>query len=181
MTARGRRYEIRTPTKELVAMCRARRGSDALTFFADEKESQELFRFEPKSVRQYAAAYDLVDGPTGRTIGEFRMKVYRPLKKSEWFIFNPEGEPIGMVTEAAPPPTLLGRLLPMIRRRGKSFEVHWGQAVGGRISRGWALLGLDHTEVDLSLDKHDAVDRRLALGVAILVTDHEREPRPNSS
>jgi hypothetical protein len=110
---KGRRYEIRTPAKELVALCRIKKKSDSVSMFADDEEKMEILRFNPKTVRQYAAAFEVVDTLAGRPIGEFRKKVYRPLNKSEWFIFNADGEPVGMVVEAPTPPGLLGR----IRRR----------------------------------------------------------------
>jgi len=169
---RGRRYEIQTPEKELVALCRIRKKSEAVSFFADPKESQEILRFHPKAVRQYASAFEVIDAPSGRALGEFRKKVYPPLGKSEWFIFNPDGDPVGMVTESAPD-SWVGRLLSMGQSRPRSFELHWGQAVGGRISRRRVLLGLDHTQVDLTLDKKAVIDRRLALGLAVLVRDDE--------
>lgn len=142
--------------------------------YADDKEETEILRFQPKTIRQYAAAYDVIDAPSGKQIGEFRKKVYRPLKKSEWFIFNSDGEPIGMVLEAAPSPSLIGRIIPVSMLRPKAFEVHWGQSVGGRISPKKLIFGKDQVEVDLSLDKKDVIDRRLVLGVAVLVRDDER-------
>ena len=172
-TPRGRRYEIQTPEKELVAACRIRKDAKAISFFADARESQEILRFKPKAVRQYASAFEVVDSQSGRPIGEFRKKVYPPLGKSEWFIFNPEGDPVGMVTETAPD-SWIGRLLSLGASRPRAFELHWGQTVGGRISRRRMLLGTDHTQVDLSLDKKDAIDRRLALGLAVLVGDDEK-------
>lgn len=171
-TPRGRRYEIRTPEKELVAICRTRRNADALSFFADDTETTELVRFLPKSVRLYSAAYEVVDPASGKTIAEFRKKTYRPLGRSEWFIVNSEGDPLGMVMESAPGPSILSRFIPSATRP-KTFEMHWGQSVGGRISHKRVLLGLDHTQVDLSLDQRDEIDRRLALGVAVLVRAHE--------
>lgn len=171
---RGRRYEIRSPAKELVAYCHIRRHAEDVSLYADEDEQQEILKFKPKSVRQYASAYDVIDAATGRQIGEFRKKVYRPLNKFEWFIFNADGEPVGMVMEAAPTRSLLGRFVPLPILQARSFEVHWGQAVGGRISRKRALFGAEHVQVDLSLDKKEAIDRRLALGVAVLMRDDER-------
>lgn len=172
-SAKGRRYEIRTPSNELVALCRIRKRSDSVSMFADEDETLEILRFKPKTVRQYAAAFDAYDTTSNRPIGEFRKKLYRPLKKSEWFIFNPDGEPVGMVLEAPPPPTVLGRFVPS-GLRPKSFELHWGQTIAGRISRKRLLVGMDRVQVDLSLDKKEAIDRRLALGVAVLMRDDER-------
>lgn len=171
-TPRGRRYEIRTPEKELVAICRTRRKADTISFYSDDTETAELVRFQPKSIRLYSAAYDVVEPSSGRVIAEFRKKTYRPLGRSEWFIVNPEGDPLGMVTESAPGSSFLSRVLPATARP-KTFEVHWGQSVGGRILHKRVLLGLDHTQVDLSLDQRDEIDRRLALGVAVLVRDHE--------
>lgn len=171
-TPRGRRYEIRTETKELVAFCRTKKAGGEVVLFADDKETIELVRLRPKAVRLYAAAYDVIDPLSEKQIAEFRKKTYRPLGRSEWFIMSPEGEPWGMVTESAPSQSGLSRVIPA-PTRPKAFEVHWGQSVGGRIVRKRVLFGLDHTQVDLSLDKRDEIDRRLALGVAVLVRDDE--------
>lgn len=171
---KGRRYEIRTPSKELVALCRIRKKSESVSMYADEDEKQEILKFKPKTVRQYAAAFDVFDTVANKQIGEFRKKLYRPLKKSEWFIFNQDGEPVGMVVEAPPPPSLLSRFVPLGPLRPKSFELHWGQTIGGRISRKKFLIGMDRVQVDLSMDKKESIDRRLALGVAVLLRDDER-------
>jgi hypothetical protein len=170
---RARRYEVRTPQKEFVALCRIKKGADTISVYGDEKEQTEILRFRAKPIRQYAAAYDVLDGATGKLIGEFRKKVYRPLKKTEWFIFNADGDPLGMVTESSANSGLLGRFMPMPAARTKSFDVHWGQTIVGRIQRK-GLIGMEHTLLDLSLDKRDEMDRRLAIGVAVLVRDHER-------
>src|SRR5690242_2465361 len=68
---RGRRYEIRSPTKELVGLCRIKKNSDDVTMFADDDEKREILRFKPKSMRQYAAAYDVIDAVNDKPIGEF--------------------------------------------------------------------------------------------------------------
>lgn len=162
----GRRFEVRSPNDELVLYCRLRRSEPRLVFFADEKETSELFRLEPRPVRQFQRAYDVVDSLSGTVFGQIRKRVYEDLKKSEWFILNPEGEQLGLVTETAPEPSLLRRIVPMDRLFSKAWALHWGQSIAGVIHPRASLVG-DKLEVNLKFDARDEIDRRLALGTAV--------------
>lgn len=167
----GHRYEAIGPGKETIAFTRMKRGEADFVFFSDDSEKEELFRLHPKPVRLYAVSYDAVDSRSGTTFGEIRRRDYSALSKSEWFLFNPEGEIIGMVAETAPTPSLLRRLVPLDVFFRKSWQFHWGQQICGSIRPEASLLG-DRLVLDLGLDTKDAVDRRLALAVTVTIS-HE--------
>lgn len=165
---RGHRFDIHGPQGQLVAVCRMRRGESDVSFAGDGDGREELFRLHAKQVRQFAVAYDVIDARSQRPIGELRKKEYKTLDKSEWFIFSPEGEALGMVVEAAPKPSLLRQLVPLESMFRKSWQLHWGQQIAGYIRPRAKLLG-DQAVVSLEMDTKDVIDRRLALGLAVLV------------
>lgn len=177
---RGRRYEVRSPTDELVLFCRFRRADPMLSFFGDDQEKIPVFRFEPKKVRRFARSYSVVDAITERPFADVHKRVYEPDEKEEWFLFNLEGEQIGMVIETAREPTLLRRLVPG-RLSPRAWALHWGQSIGGTIQPKKGLVG-ERIEVDLTLDTRDAIDRRLALGVAVAIRaeQHKAEAPPSA-
>lgn len=168
----GRRFEVHTTNKELVAYCPLKRGDDRFVFYADENATEELFRLQPKRVRQFARGYEVEDARTGNRFGEIRKKEYKPLKKHEWFLFNPDGEPLGMVTEATPAPSLLRRLLPVEPFSAKAWQVHWGQQICGSIRPEPTWLGV-RMVLDLNLDVKDQIDRRLALALVVAMNADE--------
>lgn len=174
----GRRFEVRSPSNELVLFCRAKRGAPQIVFYADEEERAELFRLDARPVRQFQRSYDVVDALTGKKFGELRKRVYEPSHKVEWFILDAEGNQAGLLTETAPPPSLIRRLLPMDRFLPKSWALHWGQAIAGTLQPRIGLMG-ERLELDLKFDAKDEIDRRLALAAAIaLQTDQGKPEKP---
>lgn len=166
VTPFGRRFEVRGPDDEPVAFCRAKRGEKGLRFFSDEEESEELFQMEPKKVRLYASSYEVLDARGGRKFAEVRKKEYKPVDRSEWFILDEEGNPLGMLTESSAQRSFLWRLLNMRGGAKGPWALHWGQAIAGKVESSGSLMG-EELILDLSLDREDAIDRRLALAVTV--------------
>jgi len=171
----GRRFEVRSPKEELVLLCRPRRSDPRLVFYGDEDEAVELYRFEPKTVRQFQRSYEAVDPVTNRAFGQVRKRVYAPSQKAEWFLYDADGHEVGLVTETAPSPSLLRRILPMDRFLPKAWAIHWGQAIAGTLQPKLGVMG-ERLELDLRFDTRDEIDRRLVLGVAIALRSDLRRP-----
>jgi len=168
----GRRFEVRSPDGSLVLFCKSRRSDPRLVFFTDESESAQIFRFEPKPLRHYQRAFEVVDAFTDRVFGQLRKKVYGPLKKEEWFILGPEGETLGLVSETAPRPNIVTRFLPVTQFWKRPWALTWGQTIAGTIQPRRSLMG-ERVDVDLGLDMKDEIDRRLVLGVVVAMRrDH---------
>jgi len=177
----GRRFEVQGPNDEPVLYCRAKRGAQRLVFHADAKRSTELFRLEARKVRQFQRAYDAVDGFTGNKFGEVRKRVYEPASKAEWFLLDAEANQLGLLTETAPPPSLIRRLLPMDRFLPKSWALHWGQSIAGTLQPKAGLMG-ERLELDLKFDARDEIDRRLAIAAAIAMrTDQGKAEKPEKA
>lgn len=168
----GRRFEVRSPKDELVLLCRIRNRDDEMVFFADEKGTQELFRMEAKTVRLFDRAFDVIDPVSKKPFAEIRKKYYKPLRKSEWFIHDPDGELVGMVTETAPESSLLRRLIPVDRLFPKAWALHWGQAIGGIIQPRMGFIN-ERLDINLGLDTKDEIDRRVAIAVTVALRADE--------
>lgn len=174
----GRRFDVRTPNDEVVFYCRPRRSDPRLTFYADEDEAVELFRLEPKKVRQFQRSYEAIDPAASQPFGQVRKRLYQPLGKAEWFIFDGDGTQVGLITETAPSPSLLRRFLPMDRFLPKAWAVHWGQIVAGTLQPKLGVMG-ERLELDLRFDTRDEIDRRLVLGAAVaLRVDLKHSEKP---
>lgn len=171
----GRRFEVLSPQEELVFLCRAKRSDAKLVFQAGPDDGAELFRLEPKKVRQFQRSFVAVDGLTGQPFGEVRKKTYVPQKKAEWFIFDQEGTLVGLFTETAPPASLLRRIVPVDRLFQKAWALHWGQTVAGTLEPRPAIVG-EKLELDLKFDARDEIDRRLALGAAVALRADAHRP-----
>lgn len=164
----GHKFELRNEAGQLVAFCKAKRGADLFVFHTDEAAGEELFRLEPKKARLFSLAYGAVEPRTGKPFAELRMKEYKTVGKTEWFMYNAEGDQIGMAVEGPPPASLMRRMLGVKGASGRAWQVHWGQQVCGSIQPQASLLG-DRLVLNLELDKKDETDRRLALALTVVI------------
>jgi uncharacterized protein YxjI len=174
VTAFVNRYVITAPTAddangELVAFVEQKRIAlrEEVTFFADEKKSQPIFRFKARKVIDLGATYD-VTAADGSPIGTFRKDFRGSLLRSTWHLEQPLADP---------PLTAVGRersaLFALVRRAWSVFEdiplpikYHFDFTESGRplMSVDKATLMLDNYRVTI---QDPRLDRRLAIAMAV--------------
>lgn len=174
----GRRFEIHSLDRELLGYAVSTRDSASALFFAvgrDGSES-ETFRVTPVTPgKTFARAFEVAtQTPSEARVGEVRKKEYRSVRKEEWFLFDADGEPVGMVTKDPP---RLGTIQEMGALRlffPLTYRLHWGQAIIGTVQDRVGVLLNDHMEVDLRLGPPHELDHRLILAAIFCLRDGER-------
>jgi hypothetical protein len=140
-----------------------------IRFYGDEAETRELFRIKARSVLDLGGSrYDVLAGE--ERIGFLRHKFKESLIRTTWHIGGPDEEEVAIARERS--------LFGAIARRGVDFLPYGlyvpipynfdflidGKDVGG-MDRQFKLR--DEYVLDLSGDPEKAIDRRVAIAMAI--------------
>jgi uncharacterized protein YxjI len=147
-----------------------------LRFYADEHKQVELFRLKARQRFDPAARYKVTDAG-GAEIGELGKAFRRSLARSTWRVYDAQGNEIAWATERSLFRSLVrralslggfiplvGDLLGLIPIR-YHFDFYAGERRIGGLER---LFGIrDRYVLDLSGDQSRALDRRVAIALAV--------------
>jgi hypothetical protein len=142
-----------------------------LRAFTDDSKSAELFRIKAKQVWDPRARYDVTDDG-GAQIGQLQKVFGKSLLRSTWRIYDADGNEVAWARERSLLVALLRRvigLIPYVGEVGVPLPYHFDysrskERIGG-LER---ILGLrDRYRLDLSGDPERALDRRVALALAV--------------
>jgi predicted Zn finger-like uncharacterized protein len=119
------------------------------------------------------ATFTIID-PREGPIGMLRKNYLMDMLRRSWKIFNAEGELIAYAKEDSIILSLLRRVLgPMFGLLRTNFIFEWpGEKIFGEYNRKMTLF--DRYVMDLSKDRKRAFDRRLAIGMAVMLDTGER-------
>jgi uncharacterized protein YxjI len=162
-----------TPAGPPIAYVRQKKMKikEEIRFFADEAETQELFQIKARSwLDTGGSKYDVIDAQDG-TIGLLEHVFGKSLFRSTWRISTTEGEEIAIARERSQALAILRRVIDFVPDVGGlipipyNFDIVIGERVIGRMDRKFQLR--DRYVLDLSGDTEKALDRRLAIALAI--------------
>jgi uncharacterized protein YxjI len=163
-----------TPAGAPVAFVRQKKMAfrEDIRFFADEGESQELFRIKARRVIDVGGRYDVVD-PGGAPIGVLEHHFRKSLLRSTWRILTPADEETAVALEKNQVLAILRRVIDFVPY-GEwvpipyNFVIRDGDRELGHVTR--RLLSIrDVYTLDLAADSERRVDRRLAIALGIAV------------
>jgi uncharacterized protein YxjI len=140
-----------------------------IRFFADESESQELFRLKARSVLDTGGSrYDVADA-SGEPIGVLHHVLRKSLFRSTWDVSGANGT-TAIAHERSLPLAIARRLIDFVPYGGwipipYNFDVLLDDRVIGSLNRKFQLR--DRYVLDLTEDHDRRIDRRLAIALAI--------------
>jgi uncharacterized protein YxjI len=143
-----------------------------IRFFADEQEQRELFRIKARRVIDVGGRYDVADA-SGQPIGVLHKVFGTSLFRSTWRLVAPgEGDQeLAMAQERSLPLAIARRLVDFVPYVGEYIPIPYnfeilrdGRVVGG-LTRKFELR--DKYVLDLAGDPERAIDRRLAIALAV--------------
>ena len=158
-----------------VAFVRQKRMAikEDIRFYADENETEELFRIKARSLMEIGGRYD-VTTPAGERIGVLEKVFGKSLLRSTWRIYDAGGEEIGWARERNAFVAVFRRAVGLIPFIGDFLELlpipyHFDYFVGeNRIGGLERILGLrDRYRLDVSSDADRTIDRRVVLALAV--------------
>ena len=155
-----------------VAFVRQKRMAfrEDIRFFADETETQELFRIKARRVIDIGGRYDVHDAG-GESIGVLEHQFRKSLLRSTWRILSPPDEELAVAREKNAFLALARRVVDFVPY-GEwvpipyDFVVHSGERELGHFTRKFLAIQDTYT-LDLSGDADKRVDRRLGIALGI--------------
>ena len=137
--------------------------------FADDSETDEVFRIKARSVFEVAGRYD-VHAADGTHLGTLEKQFGRSLLRSTWRVLAPDGAQLLTATQRSMPVALLRRAVDLVPY-GELVPIpfHFTLARNGdelgHLRRVYRVR--DEYELDVSGDSGQTIDRRLAIALAI--------------
>jgi hypothetical protein len=162
-----------TPAGSPVAYVRQKKLAvkEDIRFYADEGETQELFRLKARSVLDFGGSrYDVLVGED--RIGVLRHKFRESLYRSTWHIGGPDEQDVGIARESSTAIGIVRRVVDFVPYVGEfipipyNFEIVVGGEVVGRMNRRFARVR-DQYILDLAGDPDRTIDRRVAVALAV--------------
>ncbi|MDQ2910523.1 MAG: hypothetical protein M3R39_05845 [Actinomycetota bacterium] len=161
-----------TPAGPPAAFVRQKRMAfrEDIRFFADESETQEVFRIKARRVIDIGGRYDVHDA-AGLPIGVLEHQFGKSLLRSTWRILSSQDEELAVAQEK-------NQFLAILRRVADfapygeflpipyDFVIRSGERELGHFTRRFLSLRDVYT-LDLSGDHEKGLDRRLAIALGI--------------
>lgn len=140
-----------------------------IRFFADESESEELFRIKARAVLELGGRYDVV-APDGTRLGVLEKVFGRSLLRSTWRVLDENEQEVAFAHEKSVPLAILrrvidlvpyGELVPIVFQ----FTIHMD---GRRIGEMRRPIGLrDRYVLRFEGDEQRRIDRRVAVALSV--------------
>jgi hypothetical protein len=161
-----------TPAGGPVAYVRQKKLAikEDIRFYADENETQELFRLKARSMLDIGGSrYDVFVGE--ERIGFLWHKFRESLLRSTWHIGGADEQEVALARERSTAGAIARRLVDFVPYIGGYVPIPYnfeflvdGQVVGG-MDRKFKVR--DQYVLDLSVDRERTIDRRVAIALAI--------------
>jgi hypothetical protein len=145
---------------------------EEITAFTDESQTAPVLNIKARAVIDFAAAYDVVDSMTGEKVGAVKRKGLRSIFKDEWLIMDAGDNVIASVREESGIMAILSRIINLIPQKYVIETADSGTLIG-RINQIFDYF-VHKFDIDFSMDNEGLLDRRLGLGVVILLLIIER-------
>ena len=180
-TAMVNRYEVSTlgpdgkSSGEPVSFVQQKRMKlkEDLRAYTDESKTAELFRIKAQQIWDPRARYDVTDA-AGQQLGQLQKVFGKSLLRSTWRIYDGAGEEVAWARERSLLVALVRRFIGLIPFIGEflellpipyHFDYHRGDDRIGGLER---ILGVrDRYRLDVSGDTERAIDRRVAIALAV--------------
>ena len=146
-----------------------------ITAFTDESQTIPVLNIKARTIIDFAAAYDIIDSRMGEKIGAVKRKGLRSIIKDEWLIMDTGDNVIASVREESSLMAILSRIINLIPQK---YVIETADSVKliGRIDQIFDYF-VHKFDIDFSMDQDGLLDRRLGLGVIILLLLIERRQR----
>jgi uncharacterized protein YxjI len=161
-----------TPAGGPIAYVRQKKMAikEDIRFFADEQETQEVFRIKARSMFDIGGArYDVTD-PAGGPIGVLEHSFRKSLFRSTWKVTDADGGEVVTAQERSLPMAIARRIVDFVPFGDLvpipyNFDLAMDEQVIGHMNRKFQLR--DRYVLDLSGDQERKLDRRLGIALAV--------------
>ena len=140
-----------------------------IRFFADENETDELFRLKARALMEFGGRYD-VTTPDGEKVGVLGKVFGKSLLRSTWQVLDANEQELAIARERSVPVAILRRVIDAVPYGDFipipfHFTIDAGDRHLGDLNRRFGVR--DTYDLDLSGDLERTIDRRLAIALGI--------------
>jgi uncharacterized protein YxjI len=140
-----------------------------IRFFADENETDELFRLKARALMEFGGRYD-VTTPDGEKVGVLGKVFGKSLLRSTWQVLDANEQELAIAKERSVPVAILRRVIDAVPYGDFipipfHFTIDAGDRHLGDLNRRFGVR--DTYDLDLSGDLERTIDRRLAIALGI--------------
>lgn len=146
------------------------RGGD-VEIYDDDKKTSLVLHIVKEGVLDAFSRFRVEDAQ-GMVLGSAQRHGLVSLLFRTWTLYDAQGHAIGRIQEDSLAKALFRRFGPFGEFLKTNFHFYINGALVGRFVRRWTVL--DRYVLDLSPDQQRLLDRRLALGVAVLLDTAEK-------
>ncbi len=166
----GGKVDIYAPdgTPVLCSLQKAFRLREDIRLYSDDRKTHELLIIRARQIIDFSAAYDVVDAPTGMSLGALRRKGWASLVQDKWEVLDPADQVVGSIEEDSLALALLRRLATNLIPQRYDFKDLSGQVVAEGNQRFNPFI----YKLDLTMQMPGAtqvLDPRLVLASAVLL------------
>lgn len=167
----GAAFHVYGPNDELVFFSRQKafRLKEDIRLYADESETEEVLTIHARSWLDFAAAYDVVDTQTGEKVGGLKRRGFKSMVRDEWIFMDADDRDIGMIQEESQMMALVRRFVPFGDYVPQSYLGSVGDRPVCEFRQHFNPI-IQKITLDFSADTGHALDRRLGLAAAILLS-----------
>lgn len=158
----GASFHVYGPGETLLGFCsqKAFKLKEDIRVFEDEARTKPLLTIRARQAIDFSAAYDIVDETTGQKVGAARRKGFKSILRDSWEVLDANDQVIEKLDEDSTAMALMRRfltdLIPQTFHLGQSatFKQRFNPFV---------------YRLEVSVARGAEIDRRLLLGVAVLI------------
>ena len=129
-----------------------------------EDMQSEVLWIQARQIVDFSAAYDVIDSTTGQKVGAFKRKGLKSVVRDEWILMDANDQEVGIFQEDSVGMAILRRFINWIPQK---FHMTVGNAHVANLKQNWNPFVMRVT-VDMTPDTQSLLDKRLAIGMAIL-------------
>lgn len=113
LTILGAKFHIYDASGGLLGFCKQKafKLKEDIRVYDDESMTDERLVIQARSIIDFGAAYNVVDGQTRQMIGALRRKGFKSMLRDEWEVLDAGDRPIGTIQEDSTFLALVRRLL----------------------------------------------------------------------
>ncbi len=169
----GGAFRIHDPRDRLVLYTEQKRFRlrEDIRLYADEGMGRELLRIATQSVLDFSGAYDVHDAVSGEHVGTLKRRgLSSTFMRDHWDVLDAHGRVIGELTEDSSLKGVVRRFIDVAALlMPQRYHLEMGSRTVATYCQRFNPLVL-RLEVDFGGDVHRALDRRLGLAVAVLLS-----------
>lgn len=137
-----------------------------LRVFSSEEMNEEVLSIKARGILDIGATYDVTDSATGQKVGALRRKGLKSILRDEWLILDVNDREVGTIQEDSMVLALVRRLLTNLVPQ--TFQGKVGETPVFTFRQRFNPI-IQKVELDFSLDRGGALDRRLGIAAAVLL------------